>query len=453
VVQTATLTLNSTTSALRINAGGPAYTDSTGRAWAADTSYAGGAAAWVTNAISNTADPTLYQTCRWGGFSYTLSVPNATYNVILKFAEITYSSAGARQFNVAINGTTVLTNFDIYAAAGGAFTALDKSFPVTVTGGQVTILFSYGAADAPMVNAVDIEPSATSIRIDSGGPSYTDPYGVLWSADSNYTGGSTFSTTNPILNTTSPSLYQTCRWGAFTYNFPVANGSYNVILKFAEVSRFSPGARQFNVAINGTTVLADFDIYAAAGGAFIALDKSFPVTATSGQITILFSYGAADAPMVNALDIEPSSPIRINSGGPSYTDPYGILWSADSNYTGGSTFSTTNPILNTTSPALYQTCRWGAFTYNFTVANGSYNVILKFAEVSRFSPGARQFNVAINGATVLADFDIYAQAGGAFLAVDRTFPVTVTSGQISIEFYLGPADAPMVNGIEIDPTM
>jgi hypothetical protein len=112
----------------------------------------------VSNPIANTAAPTIYQSCRWGVFTYTLNVPNGNYNVILKFAEISRFAAGARQFNVAINGSPVLTNFDIFAQAGGAFIALDKSFPVTASGGQVVIQFSYGAADAPMVNAIDIEP-------------------------------------------------------------------------------------------------------------------------------------------------------------------------------------------------------------------------------------------------------------------------------------------------------
>jgi len=47
-----------------------------------------------------------------------------------------FISAGKRIFNVAINGTPVLTNFDIIATARAALTAIDKTFPVTVTNGQ-----------------------------------------------------------------------------------------------------------------------------------------------------------------------------------------------------------------------------------------------------------------------------------------------------------------------------
>jgi hypothetical protein len=50
----------------------------------------------------------------------------------------------------------VLTNFDIVAAAGGAFKAIDKTFPVAVTNNQVTIQFIPGSADLPKVSAIQI---------------------------------------------------------------------------------------------------------------------------------------------------------------------------------------------------------------------------------------------------------------------------------------------------------
>lgn len=452
---------------LRVNAGGGAYTDPKGLAWNADKDFTGGSTWSVTNAIANTTTPTLYQSCRWGAFSYTLPAPAGTYNVTLKFAELSRFYVGARQFNVSINGTQVLKNFDIFAQAGGAYQAIDEVFPVTVTNGQIVIQFSYGAADAPLVNAIDVEAaeagttppvSLTSTRMDAGGAAYKDSQGFTWLADADYTGGNVWSVTNPITNTATPTLYQSCRWGAFTYKFAVPNGSYNVVLKFAELSRYAAGARQFDVSINGRQILTNFDIFAQAGGTFIAIDKSFPVTVTGGEVAIAFSNGAADAPMVNAIDIEPASTVtpvvstaRINSGGAAYTDPAGASWAADGEYSGGNIATVTNSIANTTTPALYQSCRWGSFSYTFTVPNGRYNVILKFAEISRFAAGARQFNVAINGATVLSNFDIYAHAGGAFIALDRAFPITVTAGRLVVQFSDGAADAPMVNAIEIAP--
>jgi hypothetical protein len=83
-----------------VHAGGGAYTDSLGQSWSADSSFSGGNVYTTSNAISNTPDRALYQSVRWGTFSYNFTVPNGTYNVILKFAEIYWSSAGQRVFHV-----------------------------------------------------------------------------------------------------------------------------------------------------------------------------------------------------------------------------------------------------------------------------------------------------------------------------------------------------------------
>jgi hypothetical protein len=450
-----------------VNAGGPAYTDSAGNTWAADTGYVSGFTWTITNPIANTASPALYQTCRYGSsFSYNFAVPNGAYSVNLKFAEVSMMGAGLRRFNVAINGMAVLTNFDIYAATGG-LTALDKPFPVTVTNGQIAIQFSQGPANWPMINGIEIlgnaQPSTTPgsfgpLRINAGGGAYTDSQGISWVADTGFTGGATWSITNPIAGTPSPALYQTCRYGSsFSYNFAVPNGTYTVKLKFAEVSMTGAGQRMFNVAINGAPVLVNFDIYAATGG-LTALDKPFAVPVTAGQIAIQFSKGAANSPMVNGIEIlgsgQTSAPsslalLRVNAGGGAYTDSQGISWGADTGYTGGAIWSVTNPIANTPSSALYQTCRYGSsFSYNFAVPNGTYTVKLKFAEVSMTGAGQRMFNVAINGTPVLINFDIYRQAGG-LTALDKSFTVPVTNGQIAIQFSKGAANSPMVNGIEV----
>ena len=448
-----------------IHSGGGAVSDASGFAWSADGDYSGGSSWSTTSGIAATASPNLYQTCRYGNFTYTLPVPNGGYTVTLKFAEISRTGPGQRQFNVAINGNPVLSNFDVFAQAGGANIALDKSFPVTVTGGQISIQFTSGAADLPLVNAIDVETASTvsnttsnTVRVHAGGGSYTDASGQVWAADTNYSGGTPYSVNYSVGNTASPALYQTCRYGNFSYSFAVPNGSYSVTLKFAELSRFGPGLRVFNVALNGSQVLTNFDIYSQAGGALIALDKTFPVNVSGGVISLMFTSTGQDLPLVNSIDIQPASTsgsvasVLLHAGGGSFTDSGGAVWAADNSFSGGATWSTAAGIANTPSPALYQTCRYGAFGYAFSLPNGNYNVTLKFAEIALWGPGQRAFNVSINGAQVLSNFDIFSQAGGANRAIDKTFPVTVSGGQISIQFTNGFANLPMVNALAITPT-
>ena len=177
----------------------------------------------------------------------------------------------------------------------------------------------------------------TAVRIHSGGAAYTDSLGQPWAADAGFSGGFTGWTTAPIANTNDPTLYQTERFGVFSYSFAVPAGNYAVTLKFVEPYWTLPGQRVFGVAINGTTVLSNFDILAQAGGANIALDESFTVNASAGNITIQFLQGSTDQPTASAIQILPANfePIRIHSGGTAYTDSLGRIWSADTGFSGG----------------------------------------------------------------------------------------------------------------------
>jgi hypothetical protein len=147
----------------RVNSGGPAYTDSLGNLWAADENYSGGFTIAVGGAVTGTSDSTLYDTQRYGNsFSYTFNVPAGAYQVTLKFAE-TYSgdfSSGARVFNVAVNGSMVLPDMDVYAQVG-ADTEDDKVINnVSPVGGEITIQFAGTSSTDTnaMVEAVQIIP-------------------------------------------------------------------------------------------------------------------------------------------------------------------------------------------------------------------------------------------------------------------------------------------------------
>ncbi len=116
--------------------------------------------------VANPAPQAVYQTERFGSnnsnFTYTIPnlAANAQYDVRLDFSENFFNSAGSRLFNVKINGNQVLTNFDIFAAAGAEFKAVAKSFEdVAADGnGYVTIEFDNVAGGAK-VDGIEITPS------------------------------------------------------------------------------------------------------------------------------------------------------------------------------------------------------------------------------------------------------------------------------------------------------
>jgi len=133
---------------------------------------------------------------------------------------------------------------------------------------------------------------------------------------------------------------------------------------------------------------------------------------------------------------------RINANGPLFTDNGGEDWSADNYFDGGSTYSSVKSIANTSDDELYHTERYGNFSYDFPVSNGDYTVNLHFAEIyfglagggSDGGVGSRVFNVNIEGGgEELTNYDIFADVGpGA--AVIKSFPVTVSDGELNIVF-------------------
>jgi N-acetylneuraminic acid mutarotase len=149
-----------TAGTVKINCGGPAYTDSGGQIWAADKDFVGGSKKnFGSVPVSGTNDSKLYQTERYAKtLTYNVPVPNGTYTVNLHFAEMYFTSAGQRVFDVTLEGQTVLQNFDIFAIAG-AKAALQRSFIVSVNNGTLNIVGTARVNNAKL-SAIDIVPNS-----------------------------------------------------------------------------------------------------------------------------------------------------------------------------------------------------------------------------------------------------------------------------------------------------
>ncbi len=156
------------------------------------------------------------------------------------------------------------------------------------------------------------------IGIDAGGGAA----GSGWVGDTDYSGGGTSATTAPVntnnVNSPAPqAVYLSQRYGGtFQYAIPslTANAAYTVRLHFAETFFTAPNQRVFNVAINGVRVLSNFDIFAAAGGANVALVESFNATAdATGTITVAFT-SSVNYPSVAGIEIDG----QAKSTGPAY---------------------------------------------------------------------------------------------------------------------------------------
>jgi hypothetical protein len=233
-----------------------------------------------------------------------------------------------------------------------------------------------------------------------------------------------------------------------TWNSVSGATGYSVYrLRLPREGGYPLGARANGGAVTGTTFT---DTGLASGTPYY-----YVVTATVG--------GQESAPSAEATATTPNTsltPRRINVGGPAITTSTGATWSADANFTGGSTNTTTQAITGTNDPALYQDERWGDFSYAVPVANGTYDVRLHFAELYfgvsvGGGAGKRVFGMDVTDTPQnpdLSGIDIYA-AVGAKAAYVRTIPnVTVTDGTLNLRTVRGAADDPEVTGIEIVPS-
>ena len=394
---------------VRVNAGGGAYTDGNGNGWSADYGYNTGKVASTSSPISGTTDDALYQSERWDAgapeLMYSFAVPNGDYTVNLLFAEI-YSGnfgVGRRVFDVLIEGQLVSNNLDIYSQVG-ANAALVKSYAVTVSDGQLNIEFLH-VVENPKISAIEVISSSSSDTAPpsiptglSGNPVSSTQIDLGWNASTD-TGGSGLA-------------------GYRVYRGGVQVGT-------TSLTTFSDTGLSPNTTYTYTVSAYDN-----------ALNES--VQSSSVNVTTLLA--------TNAL-------IRVNAGGSAYTDGSGNLWSADYGYNTGKVSSTSSPISGTTDDTLYQSERWSGgspeLMYSFAVPNGSYVVNLYFAEIysGNFGVGRRVFDVLIEGQLVSNNLDIYSQVG-ANAALVKSYAVTVSDGQLNIEF-LHVVENPKISAIEV----
>ncbi|MGO8674047.1 MAG: malectin domain-containing carbohydrate-binding protein, partial [Capsulimonadaceae bacterium] len=101
----------------------------------------------------------VYQSNRYGAMTYTVGGLTAStgYVVRLHFAETYFDAAGSRTFGVTINGTQVLSNFDIFATAGAENVANIQQFNATSnSSGQIVIVFVLDV-NQPQINGIEID--------------------------------------------------------------------------------------------------------------------------------------------------------------------------------------------------------------------------------------------------------------------------------------------------------
>ncbi len=155
-----------------VNSAGPDFTGYYRDTYEADNYVSGGfPAPAVTGDVGNTMNHQLYHDSRQGGdFMYSFPTGNGTFRVTLHFNEPYYGNlvpggTGSRKFKVNIEGVRKLTEYDIFAKAGGAMKAIQETFTVQVSDSILNIHFVRGSKGYALVSAIQVSTILPTARI------------------------------------------------------------------------------------------------------------------------------------------------------------------------------------------------------------------------------------------------------------------------------------------------
>ncbi len=350
----------------------------------------------------------MIQSSIWGSnVNLTIgAVPSGTYDIWLYVWEDNLSAT----YSLSLEGTLVLANF-----SSGSAGSWSKSGPyrVIINDGVLNVATNGGHANLSGIEMWKVAASGN-----------TPPTVANAIPDQNATIGTTFSFTF------ASNTFIDADGDALTYSATLAdNSALPAWLGFNAASR----------TFSGT-----------------------PPTGSPASLTVKVTVSDGKGGMVAdsfILSIAPEGTTttalyRVNAGGGAFAASGSRSFSVDGNFSGGSTYSTGGEVANTVDDALYQSERYGAFSYNLPVSSGTYNVVLHFNElywgnIGGGGAGSRRFHVNIEGQRKLTDYDVFAIAGGAMRAVTENFTVTVTDGTLNIAFVNGSADQPKISAIEV----
>jgi hypothetical protein len=301
---------------LRILAGASrSFVDHAGKLWNADTWFEGGTA--VKSSVQNiwrTQNPNFYRTSRQGSFRYSIPLKSGIYELRLHFAETVYDpestgtgGEGSRLMTVRANGKTLLTRFDVVADAGASRTADVKVFTdiQPAADGQLHLEFAGEEGKQAILSAIEILPGFRGHirpeRVLARQTPYYSNDSHWWSPDNYFQGGQLATYTAPVKGTDDAELYETERWGNFSYAIPVSPGKYSVTLYFAvrhgdwdQPSSASDDTRAavahlFNVFCNGNVLLKNFNLPQEARQADVVMRK-FTGLQPNAQGKLLLSF-------------------------------------------------------------------------------------------------------------------------------------------------------------------
>jgi len=154
----------------RISTGDPFNaTDCVNNVWVKDQAYSLGSFGYSSSSSTGFVNAAITGVCsnfwrlyQWeryssgASFSYLFDCPEGIYEIKLLEAETYWTNNNQREFNLFIQGQQVLTNYDIFAHAGGQNIPVTLVFTAAVTDAQLEMDFAPGAADNARASGIQV---------------------------------------------------------------------------------------------------------------------------------------------------------------------------------------------------------------------------------------------------------------------------------------------------------
>ncbi|WP_338917723.1 malectin domain-containing carbohydrate-binding protein [Salinirubellus litoreus] len=403
-----------------------------------DTSGPDGDAITIQDIVPDSTPTDLYQSTRYDpdtGSEMQWGFPvqsGETYEVRVYVAETYIDSSYSdepREYGVAIEGGTVLENYNMYQELGHDVGSV-KTFEVTPSDDTLNVEFLHGSEN-PMIAGLEV------VQLSDGG------------------GGNAAPTVDPIDDRT------------------VTEGDSAIVPIVAS----DDDGDSVSLSVNGPEFVSlsngELTIAPQSGDAANS-PYTVEVVADDGTDQTVESFQVTVDPADTSTDGEVA--YRVNVGGPEVAgtpawaqdedgSPSQHLVTTDTQFSeyGGAVTEKSDTVSEDVPLDVYNSARFidtggqqtsQSMDWEFDVQQGAtYEVRLYFAEPyfggsGPAQEGARQFHVDIEGQRELENYDIYADVGFGTGTV-KTFEVTPSDGTLDVDLVDGAANNPIAGGIEV----
>ncbi|MEL7159957.1 MAG: malectin domain-containing carbohydrate-binding protein, partial [Bacteroidota bacterium] len=257
--------------------------------------------------------------------AWEIALPNGDYEVTVFVGDQSNESFGGTNHVINVEGVNVINE----VATQGAANFFDATATVTLTDGLLTF-DAIGGTNTKLlylrIVPVNVQPPLAAIRINAGGTAaYVDAEGNTWELDEDFlTGTSEVGIKDfNVGGTTEDDLYLEYRFAGDNNDAPGDDWGYEVPITTTEpvtvklhfiepffgvaggsgADRGGAGQRQFDVAIEGQTVLENYDLNGQTPTPGTLIIETFEnVVVTDGSLTIDFTSDINNA-IISAVEI------------------------------------------------------------------------------------------------------------------------------------------------------